>query len=96
MGHEMNREQLIGKVLAAMPQGSIDIYDLLPIFKDVALFEEIVAYLAHPYAGKVDLVASPEAIGWILGAAMARKLNVGFVPLRKGGKLPYPNEKILS
>jgi len=92
----MNRERLISETLAAIPQGSIGIYDLLPIYKDAALFEEIVAYLAHPYAGKIDAVASPEAIGWILGAAVARKLNVGFVPLRKGGKLPYSNENLLS
>ena len=92
----MSNDGLANKVLEAIPEGSIGRYDLSPVFKDAKLFAEIVEYLAAPYTGKVDFVASPEAIGWILGVAAARKLGIGFVPLRKGGKLPYPKEMIIS
>ena len=91
----MNKE-LADRILDVIPKDSIEIYDLLPVFKDRKLFTEIVKYLSAPYIGKIDIVASPEAIGWILGVAVAKELNAGFVPLRKGGKLPYPKENIIS
>ena len=92
----MNDSQLVDKVLEAIPKNSVGRYDLLPIVKNVKLFREIVKYLADPFLGKADYVASPEAIGWVLGTAIATELNVGFIPLRKSGRLPYPNELLIS
>ena len=66
---------------------SVGRYDLLPIFSDVTLFNEIIDHLCKPYEGKVDCVLALEATGWILGVAMAQKLGVSFVPVRKGGKI---------
>jgi adenine phosphoribosyltransferase len=43
--------------------------------------------------GVIDIVVSPEARGFIFGTALAYKLNAGFVPVRKPGKLPYQTEK---
>ena len=46
--------------------------------------------MVQPYAGmRVDKVAGMEARGFILGGAVAHQLSVGFVPVRKKGKLPY-------
>jgi len=92
----MENESLVKRVLDVLPKGSIGRYDLFPIFKDAELFTEIIQYLAAPYIGKVDYVSAPEAIGWVMGSAMARELNVGFIPLRKIDKLPYPKELLLS
>ncbi len=84
------------KIRALLPKETIGRYDLLPIFQDIVLFGQIIEFLAAPYRGRVDYVASPEAIGWILGAGIARELGVGFIPIRKAGKLPYPNEMLIS
>jgi len=46
--------------------------------------------LLHPFAGeRIDRVAGIEARGFILGGAVAHQLSVGFVPIRKKGKLPW-------
>jgi adenine phosphoribosyltransferase len=46
--------------------------------------------LLHPYSGlRIDKVAALEARGFILGGAIAHQLSVGFVPIRKKGKLPW-------
>lgn len=46
--------------------------------------------LLHPYAGvQIDKVAALEARGFILGGAIAHQLSVGFIPIRKKGKLPW-------
>ena len=46
--------------------------------------DRILTYLAEPFRGKIDLVVSPEPLGFILGSMMARELGTGFVALRKG------------
>jgi adenine phosphoribosyltransferase len=67
------------------------------IFKDITplwLNEEASRYVIDTIAArhsnsKIDKVVSPEARGFILGAPVAYKLNAGFVPVRKPGKLPH-------
>jgi len=71
-------------------------YDLLSILSNAALFSEVIKYFSNIYKGKIDYIASPEATGWILGAALASELNVGFIELRKRGKLPYTGNDITS
>lgn len=85
---------LADKISHKIPKHTHGRYDLLPIFSDVELFNEIVEHLIEPYKGKVDCVCALEATGWILGVAMAQKLGVSFVPVRKGGKLPYDDDVI--
>lgn len=87
---------LSNKISHKIPKYSQGRYDLLPVFSDVTLFNEIIDHLIQPYIGKVDCVCALEATGWILGVAMAQRLNVSFVPVRKGGKLPYPTDMIQS
>jgi adenine phosphoribosyltransferase len=66
-------------------------YDVTPLFADAAAFATLLDDLARPFAdGSIDVVAGIDALGFILGAALATRLGTGFVPLRKGGKLPVP------
>ncbi|XES78601.1 MAG: adenine phosphoribosyltransferase [Candidatus Bathyarchaeia archaeon] len=64
-------------------------WDILPLLKDQASFKEAIDKLAAHYKDKsIDVIASNEARGFILGAPLAYALGVGFVPIRKKGKLP--------
>ena len=64
-------------------------YDITPLFANFQAFSALVEDLIHPFAKiKFDCVAGIDALGFILGAAIAVRLEKGFVPVRKGGKLP--------
>ncbi|OGS45196.1 MAG: adenine phosphoribosyltransferase [Euryarchaeota archaeon RBG_13_57_23] len=64
-------------------------WDITPLLRDKHAFKECVREMADSFRGKdIDLVASNEARGFIVGAAVAHELGVGFVPIRKKGKLP--------
>jgi adenine phosphoribosyltransferase len=68
--------------------------DVTPIFAEPAAFAALVDDVLRPWAGeKVERVVGTDALGFILGTALALKLGVGFVPVRKGGKLPVKNER---
>ena len=63
--------------------------DVTPLFADPAAFSQLVADLCRPFRTiALDYVAAIDALGFILGAAMALRLNKGLIPVRKGGKLP--------
>lgn len=63
--------------------------DVTPLFADPAVFAALVADLCAPFATReIDYVAGVDALGFILGTAMAIRLGKGFIPIRKGGKLP--------
>jgi adenine phosphoribosyltransferase len=65
-------------------------WDITPLLKDKQCFHETIKQLANHYKDKpIDVVVSNEARGFIIGAALAYELGVGFVPVRKKGKLPY-------
>ena len=70
------------------PEPGVVFKDLGPLFADPAAFGRVAEALADPHAGAVDLVAGIEARGFVVGVAVARVLGVGFVPVRKAGKLP--------
>ena len=64
-------------------------WDITPILKDKKVFRECIKRLADHYKGEdIDVVVSNEARGFIIGAPLAFALDVGFVPIRKKGKLP--------
>jgi adenine phosphoribosyltransferase len=71
------------------PKPGIIFKDITPLLQDAGAFHQAVARLAQPFreAG-VELVVAAEARGFIFGGAVARELGVGFVPVRKPGKLP--------
>jgi adenine phosphoribosyltransferase len=65
-------------------------WDITPLLKDKASFRETIKQLADHYKGKkIDVIVSAEARGFIVGAPLAYELGVGFVPIRKKGKLPF-------
>lgn len=71
------------------PQPGILFKDITPVLADGGAFAEAVAAMAAPWRDiRLDAVVGVEARGFILGAALARELGVGFVPVRKPGKLP--------
>ncbi|HET7930702.1 MAG TPA: adenine phosphoribosyltransferase [Rhodanobacteraceae bacterium] len=71
------------------PKPGVLFKDITPLLADAAAFAECVEALAAPWRGAaIEAVCGIEARGFIFGAALARVLDVGFVPLRKAGKLP--------
>ena len=65
-------------------------WDITPLLKDAVCFRECIRLLAEHYRNKsIDVIVSNEARGFIVGAALAYELGVGFVPVRKKGKLPF-------
>ena len=72
------------------PKPGIMFRDITTLLGDARAFRRAVDELVQPFAGqKIDRVAGIEARGFILGGAVAHQLSVGFVPLRKKGKLPH-------
>jgi len=72
------------------PQTGIIFRDITPLLGRKELFREVVSMMSKRWTDPApDLVAAIEARGFIPGAAIAVKLNAGFVPIRKTGKLPW-------
>lgn len=70
------------------PQPGVVFKDITPLLADPAAFAAVIADMAQRHAGGIDLVAGIEARGFVLGAALAHAMGVGFIPVRKAGKLP--------
>ena len=71
------------------PKPGIMFRDVTTLFADARGFRMAIDQLLHPFAGEaIDKVVGLEARGFILGGAIAHQLSVGFVPIRKKGKLP--------
>jgi adenine phosphoribosyltransferase len=71
------------------PKPGIMFKDIMPVLKDPLLLNQVVDYFYHQLKDKrVQYVVGIESRGFILGSALAYKLNAGFVPIRKHGKLP--------
>ena len=77
------------------PKKGILFRDITPLLSNSAAFLQTIETLAAPCKNKnIDYVAAVEARGFIFGAAVAAKLNAGFVPIRKKGKLPHKTESV--
>ena len=71
------------------PKKGIMFRDITTLWQDAGGFRQVVDQLVWPYAGvRIDKVAGIEARGFVLGGAIAHQLSVGFIPVRKKGKLP--------
>ncbi|MDF1670113.1 MAG: adenine phosphoribosyltransferase [Roseovarius sp.] len=77
------------RTIVDFPHEGIMFRDVTTLFADARGFRMAIDQLLHPYAGApIDKVVGLEARGFILGGAIAHQLSVGFVPIRKKGKLP--------
>ena len=77
------------RTIVDFPHEGIMFRDVTTLFADPRGFRMCIDQLLHPYAGeRIDKVVGLEARGFIIGGAIAHQLSVGFVPIRKKGKLP--------
>lgn len=70
------------------PKPGVTFKDLTPLFADAEAFAQVLSGLAERYDGQIDAVAGVEARGFIIGAPLAQRMGLGFIPIRKKGKLP--------
>ena len=71
------------------PKEGIEFIDIMPLIIQKETLNEIIEKFTEEIKDKkVDYIVGPEARGLILGAAIAKELNIGFIPVRKAGKLP--------
>jgi adenine phosphoribosyltransferase len=85
----MDFEKVI-RTIPDYPKKGIMFRDITTLLGNARAFRSAVDQLVQPYAGvRIDKVVGIEARGFILGGAVAHQLSVGFVPVRKKGKLPW-------
>lgn len=71
------------------PIKGVEFIDITPLTMQKEVMEEIIQkFLEETKNKKIDYIVSPEARGFLFGAALASQLKVGFIPVRKKGKLP--------
>ena len=72
------------------PEQGVMFRDITPLLQDPKTFRVLIDTFVHRYMGSgVEVIAGIDARGFILGAVLAYELNLGFVPIRKKGKLPF-------
>ena len=76
------------------PEPGVVFKDFTPLLLETDLRSRVVSDIVQRRAGAVDVVIGIEARGFILGAVVAHDLGVGFVPVRKAGKLPGPTHSV--
>lgn len=78
------------RVIPDFPRKGILFQDITTLLQNPGGFYQVIEGLARSVRGtSFDVIAAIEARGFILGGALAHKLGVGFIPLRKAGKLPW-------
>ena len=83
------------RMVPDFPKPGINFCDITPLLQDVTVLKEVADRLTEPFSDKgIDVVVGIEARGFIFGPLVAAKLGVGFVPIRKPGKLPYKTRKV--
>lgn len=72
------------------PQPGVMFRDITPVLQDPRAFRVLIDLFVYRYMRqRLDLVAGVDARGFIVGSVLAYELNLGFVPVRKKGKLPF-------
>jgi adenine phosphoribosyltransferase len=81
--------------LELISERNVGRYDVPALFEKQAVLESVVADLAAPFRDEsLDAVAGLDALGFVLGTGVALELGVGFLPIRKGGKLSVPDADV--
>jgi len=77
------------RVIEDFPQPGISFKDITTLLKDGNAYRETIKAMQELVKDKqIDLIAGPEARGFVVGAPLAIALGCGFIPIRKSGKLP--------
>lgn len=80
------------RTVSDWPSAGVQFRDITPLLQNPQVFRVLIDAFVHRYmdpALRPDVVAGLDARGFIIGAVVAYELNVGFVPIRKKGKLPF-------
>ncbi|NLD68592.1 MAG: adenine phosphoribosyltransferase [Limnobacter sp.] len=78
------------RTVPGWPEPGVLFRDITPLLQEPRALRMLVDHFVHRYLGMdIDVVAGIDARGFIVGAILAYELNVGFVPVRKQGKLPF-------
>lgn len=85
---ELARALSLIRLIPDYPAPGVLFQDITPLLSDGRALAAVIDAMADQ-VGEIDVVAGVEARGFILGAPLALKLGVGFVPIRKKGKLPH-------
>ena len=79
--------------VADFPKAGIIFKDITPILSDPTLFRQSIdLFLDNCRGKKIDKIVGIDARGFLFGSTVAYELGIGFVPIRKRGKLPYKTE----
>lgn len=79
------------RLVPDFPKPGILFKDITPVLGNAELFKQTIDWLVNAVAsieGQPDIIAGIDARGFIFGSAVADRMNIGFVPIRKPGKLP--------
>jgi adenine phosphoribosyltransferase len=90
----LQRARRLVRDVPDFPKTGILFRDVTPLLQDATAVRDVIAAMAGPWKGQVDVVAGMESRGFIFGTGIALELGVGFIPVRKKGKLPYKTESI--
>lgn len=93
----LNSDQLKNLIreVPDFPKKGILFYDITTLLRDKTGFAQLIDLFSEHYIGKqIDLILGMEARGFIFGPALAYRLNAGFVPVRKPGKLPAATARV--
>ncbi len=91
------RAQLVAKIrdIPDFPIAGVVFKDITPLLRDALTFRLALDAIMEPYLhANVDVVVGMESRGFVFGAPIASMLGVGFVPIRKLGKLPWETNKV--
>ena len=91
----MHRLEAYIRNIPDFPEPGIQFKDITPLVKEPDMLKLAVHQLIHPFLGQnITAVAGMEARGFIFGSLAAWEMGIGFIPLRKPGKLPYDVESM--
>jgi adenine phosphoribosyltransferase len=90
----LQRARRLVRDVPDFPKKGILFRDVTPLLADGAALNDVIAAMAAPWKGHVDVVAGMESRGFIFGTGLALALGTGFIPVRKKGKLPFKTESI--
>lgn len=88
----MDLEKYI-RAVPDFPKPGVDFKDITPLLADAEALQYCLEQLALLADAKIDKVVGIESRGFFFASLLAKELNAGFVPIRKGGKLPFQTLK---